>query len=211
MSRSHEDAQWLVANGQERHVAPGELLIDESEAADTVYVVLEGSFELEGRESLRLGGGKVAGPPSITGRAARRVVAATDAVVWAVPRERLQAQIESDGGMLSRFRKVAAALTLDWIRMLRERQHDAHAVDAGAENEEVYRLIEGMLRGELPSPDDADDPDAGSRSKPRGRRGGAERGKGQIRGLDEGHGSGDGGRSNPRSRRPDDGNGGSDA
>ena len=179
--RSTEDAQWLVANGRERHLAPGELLIDESEAADTVYVVLVGRFSLDAPAADRLGAGKVAGPPSITGRPPRRVVAEDDAVVWAVPRERLQAQIDRDGGMLGRFRKVAAALTLDWIRMLRDRQDDAGAAGAGLDNDEVYRLIEDMLGGKLPGPGEpgAGDASRGGRRKPRGRRREGEKGSGE--------------------------------
>src|SRR4051812_2210715 len=108
--RSKEDVEWLVANGAEQQVPPGAELVDESESAETVYVVLEGALTLEGGGGpAHLSAGDVAGPPSITRRPAARVVAATRAVVWAIPRAPLQARIDADASVPNRFRKVAKA------------------------------------------------------------------------------------------------------
>jgi CRP-like cAMP-binding protein len=161
--RSHEDVEWLVANGAEQQVPAGRELLTESEASSTVYIVLEGSFGIgEGAGAAALGPGEVAGPPSITRRAPGKVVARTDAVVWAVPRERLQARIDQDAGVTDRFRRVAAGLTLEWVRAIRARNAAGGASRRAAPRDgldslRVYELIERMLRGDLPGEDEEEE------------------------------------------------------
>jgi CRP-like cAMP-binding protein len=160
--RSQEDVEWLVANGAEQHVSAGGELVVESESSPSVYVVLKGAFTVaDGPEAVRLGAGEVAGPPSITRRAPGRVVAGTDAVVWAIPRDRLQARIDHDAGVLNRFRRVAKGLTLEWVRDIRDRSARGRNAGGGRKDDldgmRVYELIERMLQGDLPQEDEDDE------------------------------------------------------
>ncbi len=101
------DLQWLLEAGAVREVRPREVLIHEGRPVDSLFIVIEGEFVVHkgGAELARLDVGEVIGemsfldsrPPSAT------VTAADDAVVFAVPKERLRIKLRSDAQFAARF------------------------------------------------------------------------------------------------------------
>jgi CRP-like cAMP-binding protein len=116
------DVLWLARNGRRRRVERGSALIHEGVSVDTLYILLEGELDVvvgpELRRLAQLLPGEVVGemsfidrrPPSATVRAA------TDSVVCAVPKARLQEALSRDAAFAARFYKAIATFLSDRLR-----------------------------------------------------------------------------------------------
>lgn len=115
-----EDVAWMAENGSRTTLHPGDRLITEGTAIDSLYVVLDGRFvvTVEGTEVAHVGAGAFLGeisfvdhhPPSAT------VAAAEDSHVLAIPREVVQYKLESDLGFASRFYLALATFLAERLR-----------------------------------------------------------------------------------------------
>jgi CRP-like cAMP-binding protein len=117
-----QDVLWLARTGRRRRVARGAVLIHEGVPVETLYILLEGELDVvvgpQLRRVARLLPGEMVGemsfidarPPSATVRAA------TEAVVCAVPKMRLQDALARDQGFAARFYKALATFLSDRVR-----------------------------------------------------------------------------------------------
>jgi CRP-like cAMP-binding protein len=119
---SDADVLWLARNGRRRRVRQGTVLIRERVPVDGLYIVLEGELDVvvggERRRVARLLPGEVVGemsfidarPPSAT------VIAATDGVLFAIAKAKLQQGLAGDAGFAARFYKAIATFLSDRVR-----------------------------------------------------------------------------------------------
>ena len=101
------DLQWLLDAGSARTVAGDTEIIREGEPLDDLFIVVGGELSVRKaeREIARLGSGEVVGemslldsrPPSAT------VVAAADALVFAIPQRSLRSKLDQDTAFAARF------------------------------------------------------------------------------------------------------------
>lgn len=117
------DVAWLAKVGRRQRVGAGAMLIEEGVPVEILYIVLSGELAVtQGklrRPIARLGAGEVVGemsfidarPPSAT------VSAASDAVVYAVGKHRLQQELEANAPFAARFYKAVATFLSDRVRM----------------------------------------------------------------------------------------------
>jgi CRP-like cAMP-binding protein len=119
-----KDVAWLAGAGRRRRVARGAVLIRQGTPVDTLYVVLEGELDVVAvgggteRRLARLQAGEVVGemsfidarPPSATVRAA------SDAILYAIPKARLQAGLDREPAFAARFYKAIATFLSDRVR-----------------------------------------------------------------------------------------------
>lgn len=132
-----DDLEWLLSVGERRPVPAGGVVIRQGVPTDDVFFLLEGRLAVRlstrggaERELARLGAGEIVGemsfvdarPPSAT------VVALEDSTVFAIPRPRLTAKLETDLGFAARFYK---ALAIYLSTTVRER-HQALETGTGA-------------------------------------------------------------------------------
>jgi CRP/FNR family cyclic AMP-dependent transcriptional regulator len=116
------DVLWVARAGRRRRVPRGTVLINESVPVETLYVVLDGELDVtvgpHQRRVAKLLPGEVVGemsfidarPPSATVRAA------TDAVVCAIAKVKLQEGLERDSAFAARFYKAIATFLSDRVR-----------------------------------------------------------------------------------------------
>ncbi|MGB3519787.1 MAG: cyclic nucleotide-binding domain-containing protein [Elainellaceae cyanobacterium] len=120
---SDRDFEWLLTSGQHRHLTAGQMLIQEGESIDALYLILTGTFAvcvqaLGNREVAHLSVGELVGemsfvedrPPSAT------VQALEDASVWAIPRLMLTAKLSQDVAFASHFYRALSILLSDRLR-----------------------------------------------------------------------------------------------
>ena len=118
-----EDCEWLVQAGRRESLAAGQVMIQEGEPVDVVYIVLDGSLSvcaaaLQGREIARLGAGEIVGemsfldsrPPSAT------VAALAESCVFAIPRALLADRLGAYAGFAGRFYRALGLLLSDRLR-----------------------------------------------------------------------------------------------
>ncbi len=131
------DVNWLAKAGRRQRVEAGATLIREGVEVDTLYIVLNGELLVtqgeERRQVARLGAGEVVGemsfidarPPSAT------VTAATQAVVYAVPKARLEQELVANSAFAARFYRALAILLSDRVRKaLGSQEGDPDELDA---------------------------------------------------------------------------------
>jgi CRP-like cAMP-binding protein len=116
------DVGWLAKNGHRQRLAARSVLIHEKVPVETLYIVLQGELAVvqgtSAREVARLGAGEIVGemsfidarPPSAT------VLAATDVVVYAISKQRLQRGLADDVAFAARFYKAVATFLSDRVR-----------------------------------------------------------------------------------------------
>ena len=134
------DVDWMGKQGHRRRVVAGTVLIQEDRPVDTVYIVLQGELSVvHGRsqhEIARLGAGEIAGemsfidarPPSATVRAV------TDAVVYAISKQKLQAGLDQNVAFAARFYKAVATFLSDRVRKATDPDYDDELDDAVLDN-----------------------------------------------------------------------------
>jgi CRP/FNR family transcriptional regulator, cyclic AMP receptor protein len=136
------DVEWLAKHGRRRRLSAKSVLIEQGVPVDTLYLVLEGELSVvqSRREIARLGAGEIVGemsfidkrPPSAT------VAAATDVVVYAISKERLEQRLEQDVGFAARFYKAVATFLSDRVRK-------ATAPKTGQEADDADELDDSVL------------------------------------------------------------------
>lgn len=154
-----EDGAWVAAHGIEQPVARGQRVA--CEAADAVFVVLEGSFVVAS-EGLgiaflwRAGPGEIVGEllPAAAVPPPGTVRAESDGAVLEIPRAALDARLRGDAAFAARLAPLAAGLSRARLRDLRERNVLRQRVGDPARAREVeglpvHELIERLLRGDI--------------------------------------------------------------
>ncbi|MCY7368115.1 MAG: cyclic nucleotide-binding domain-containing protein [Chamaesiphon sp.] len=155
------DVEWLMAMGEVRHVATGEVLVRAGNAIDSLYLLLDGRLlmlweearmnpllqafaAIEGRESIgqavaELGQGALFGEsPFLDGQLGRVTIQTlTDAVVLAVPRRVLLAKLQQDLGFAGRFYQVLSAVMGDRLQGVYGRLGYGRWVYTGGEEDEL--------------------------------------------------------------------------
>lgn len=159
VDRFDEDVAWVITHGIPQPLAAGHRLVCEGEAADAVFVVLEGSLVVS-CESLGIGLLARLGPGEIVGETTAdaavpplgTVRAETDAAVLEIPRAPLEARLRRDRGFGARLARLVSALTTERVRELRnrhaERERELRPARE-AESLRVHELIERLLHGDL--------------------------------------------------------------
>jgi CRP/FNR family transcriptional regulator, cyclic AMP receptor protein len=115
------DVEWMARTGQRRWVEPGEVLIQEGRAVDSVILLLDGELSVSVRgigEISRLGVGEIVGelsyvdsaPPSAT------VAASTRALALFIDKRQLTQKLDSDVAFGFRFYRALAVFLADRLR-----------------------------------------------------------------------------------------------
>lgn len=116
------DVDWLANHGKRQRRPARSILITAGVSVDTLYIVLEGELAVlepkSGREIARLVAGEIVGemsfidtrPPSAT------VKALSDAVVYAISKQKLAQHLDDDVAFAARFYKAVATLLSDRVR-----------------------------------------------------------------------------------------------
>src|SRR5690349_14270378 len=97
---SDDDIEWLIGNGRQRQLGPGDVLIREGQPIEALYIVLDGALVVSAAASgdaeiARLGAGEIIGeisfvdsrPPSAT------VTALQPSIVFTLDRARLYSKL----------------------------------------------------------------------------------------------------------------------
>jgi CRP/FNR family cyclic AMP-dependent transcriptional regulator len=119
---SDADVNWLAKAGRKQRAAPGATLIREGVEVDTLYIVLQGEVLVtqgpERRQVARLGAGEVVGEMSfIDARLpSATVTAATEVVLYAVPKARLEKELTANTAFGARFYRALAIFLSDRLR-----------------------------------------------------------------------------------------------
>jgi len=107
------DVDWLARAGVRRRVAAGEVIIQEGQPVDSLFITLEGKLQVTvagGRKIAHLGVGEVIGeiafvdsaPPTAT------VSAIVDSVVLELKKPDLERRLATDNGLAGRFYRALA-------------------------------------------------------------------------------------------------------
>jgi CRP-like cAMP-binding protein len=111
------DLQWLLEAGSMRSLAPGEQLIAEGLAIQSLYIVIEGELAVQraGTELARLDVGEVVGEMSfLSSRPASATVSAlSPCMIFEVPQTRLKSKVRSDVHFASRFYNAMCLFLVD--------------------------------------------------------------------------------------------------
>ena len=117
------DLEWLIREGTKKKVVPQDVLIQEGQPIDALYIVVEGMFSIQlkaagNKEVARVGAGEVLGemsyvdsrPPSAT------VVAVEDSMVLAISRDKLSTKLKEDMGFSAHFYRALSIFLADRLR-----------------------------------------------------------------------------------------------
>jgi CRP-like cAMP-binding protein len=119
---SDEDVEWLAANGQTRFVPRNGTIIQQGQASDAVFILLEGKLSVRiassNQDVASLYPGEILGeisfvdarPPSAS------VIAAQDSHLLVVPKEVLGRKLTRDDGFAARFFRGLALFLADRLR-----------------------------------------------------------------------------------------------
>jgi len=137
------DIEWLAKAGRRKRLPANTVLIRQGEPVETLFIVLEGELvvqDAKGKQIARLGVGEIVGemsfiearPPSATVRAA------SDVVVYAVPRTVLEQGLAHNVGFAARFYKSVAMFLSDRVRK-------ATAGEQGLDRDRADELDDAVL------------------------------------------------------------------
>jgi CRP-like cAMP-binding protein len=117
------DIEWMADHGVQQLIAPGTVLIQEGEAIDSIYILLDGALSvrtvaMEGEEIASLFSGEIVGeisfvdshPPSAS------VIAVQDSHVLGVSRQMLTDKLATDKAFAARFYRALAVFLADRLR-----------------------------------------------------------------------------------------------
>jgi CRP/FNR family transcriptional regulator, cyclic AMP receptor protein len=117
------DISWLVKTGTRKELPPGEFLVHEGRALESIFLVIDGRFSvtlaaLGGREVASLLSGEIIGemsfvdsnPPSASVRAV------DPSSVLAIPRSLLAGRLSEDPPFAARFYRAVAIFLADRLR-----------------------------------------------------------------------------------------------
>lgn len=117
-----QDIDWITGVGDKQTVRAGESLVRSGEQIDSLYIVLNGRFEVSIGGSAgviaELGSGEIVGelsfldsrPPSAD------VKATEDSIVYSIPARRLTSKFRTDEGFAARFYRALGVLLSDRLR-----------------------------------------------------------------------------------------------
>jgi CRP/FNR family transcriptional regulator, cyclic AMP receptor protein len=143
---SDENIEWLIASGQRVQIAPGQVLIQEGQASDAVYIVLDGTLGVyikSGAQDALIaerGAGDILGemsfiddrPPTAT------IKGFTEAVMFAIKKATLAAHLETDRDFAARFYKgIAVSLSYRLLEAMQQTRADAGDGDMEDDDEEL--------------------------------------------------------------------------
>lgn len=123
-SLSDEDVGWFVGNGEKLPLSAGAPLVVEGESLDAIYIVLEGTLRVHRKGAAdsfaELQAGELVGelslldsrPPSAS------VSAVDEAWVLRIPRNRLNAKLETDLGFASRMYRAMGVFLAHRLRQM---------------------------------------------------------------------------------------------
>lgn len=144
-----DDVAWMSENGSRETVRPGDRLIGQGDALDSLFVVLDGQFSVtvDGAEVAQVGAGQFLGEISfIDDRPSSATVTATqDSHVLAILREVVQYKLESDPGFAARF---YLALSTFLAERLRKTLREAGSSSSGDDELDLDRLDRISRAGE---------------------------------------------------------------
>lgn len=140
-----DDIEWLVRAGRKVDFSPGQDLIREGRAIDSVYFVTHGTFSVStatGGEVARVSSGEVLGEISYVDRRppTATVTATEDASVIAVPRTDLSAKLDQDPGFAARFYRALAVFLADRLRSTLRHIGQDDGGDAGEDELDLEAL-----------------------------------------------------------------------
>ncbi|MBD1835206.1 cyclic nucleotide-binding domain-containing protein [Cyanobacteria bacterium FACHB-472] len=139
---SNSDINWISATGHRQEIAAGSVLVQEGKAADTLHIVLDGTFtvtisqadnnplsrafaameggETSDREIARLSSGEVVGEIPFLGTrpTATTVKAIEKSLVMSITQQQLAAKLQQDVGFASRFYRAIAILLSDRLQSI---------------------------------------------------------------------------------------------
>ncbi len=116
------DIEWTIRAGAKLRVAPGEKIIREGEPLGSIYIVLDGAFNVSVGDAknviAKLYAGDILGemsfvdsrPPSAT------VTAAKESWVLEIPRAEVRLRMEEDAGFSGRFYRALAVFLTTRLR-----------------------------------------------------------------------------------------------
>jgi CRP-like cAMP-binding protein len=119
------DIEWLSRNGRNRGLAPGEAIITEGQAIDTLFIVLSGELQVYSKDLdiARLQSGEIVGEISFVDSRPplASVKALTDSNVLAISAELLKAKLGKDANFAARFYRAVAVFLADRLRLTTSR------------------------------------------------------------------------------------------
>lgn len=134
------DIDWLITSGKKERIPVNEILIQEGEESDALYIVLGGNFSvsiaaLNNQEVSRVGPAEVLGeisyvdsrPPSATVRAAE------ESLVLSIPRPKLSEKLKQDMGFAARFYRAIAVVLAYRLRDIEARSSAVKASPSDTE------------------------------------------------------------------------------
>ena len=114
------DIEWLLAQGEQKRVSPGAILIQENQPIDALYIIVSGrlSVLVREREIAALLAGEIVGEISFVDSRPplASVVALEDSRVLSIQREKLFKKMDSDSAFAARFYRALAAFLADRLR-----------------------------------------------------------------------------------------------
>jgi CRP/FNR family cyclic AMP-dependent transcriptional regulator len=117
------DMSWMISEGKKREIPAGTVLIQEGNATDSLFIVLEGKFAVStvgtgDKIIAQLKCGEIVGEMSfVDSRPPSASVRATEiSSVLSVSRELLNRRLENDNAFAARFYKALAVFLSDRLR-----------------------------------------------------------------------------------------------
>lgn len=118
-----EDVDWLIATGQRRELAPGDILIHEGQPCDHIFLILDGCLQvavvaLNNQPIAQLASGEVVGEMSfVDGQPPSATVSALEAtVVLGISADLLRQKLKQDIWFASRFYRALSILLSSRLR-----------------------------------------------------------------------------------------------
>ncbi len=118
-----EDVDWLISTGQRQELQPGDVLIQEGQPCENIFLILDGCLEvsvtaLKQQPIAQLASGEVVGEMSfVDGQPPSATVSALEpTIVLAISWQQARAKLQQDIWFASRFYKALAMLLSSRLR-----------------------------------------------------------------------------------------------
>ncbi len=150
------DRQWLLERGEQKEFLAKDILIEEGENINSLYILINGSLtvSLNGRELTEIPEGEVVGEISFINRAeaSATVRAKESSLVWSISRDLLAEKITTDAAFGCHFYHALANILAD--RLAQSTRAHKLSSEKGDNNLEASYLIAFMLiNGVIPQED----------------------------------------------------------
>ncbi len=115
-----DDLEWMMKNGVKNKVVKGDILIAQFEPVDTMYIVLDGEFNVLFNNVVfaELGSGEIIGEMSFVDSSPpiASVIAKMDSHVVSIKKDAIHMKIKEDTGFASRFYYAISLFLVDRLR-----------------------------------------------------------------------------------------------